>query len=64
MNSWKNCFTNPEDRILEESKKIISGRWVIPVHVVPVLKFMLISEMMKKERKIPGHTLVNNGIRR
>ena len=43
-----------------ELKKIISGKWAIPVPAVPARKFMLIADRMKKEKQMDGKTLVNN----
>ena len=40
-------------------KKIISGKWAIPVLVAPVLKFMLILRSEDEIAKIPGIELVN-----
>ena len=48
-NEWKKWIA--EDRILMGIKKIISGKWVIQVPAVPAPKYMLIAELMKKERR-------------
>ena len=42
-----------------EIKKIISGKWAIPVPAAPARKYMWIAELMKK-KKVDGKTLVNN----
>ena len=43
---WMNWVSQKES--LMEVKRIISGKWVIPVHVDPVQKFMWIAGRMKK----------------
>ncbi len=45
---WKAYIA--EDRILMGSKKITSGKWVIQDHVVHVLKYMLILEIITSEK--------------
>ena len=46
----KNVFQNLKGGFLKVQKRIISGKWEKQVHVAHVLKSMLISVMMKKEK--------------
>ena len=54
----KNGF--PKTAFCWAIKKIISGRWVIPVPAAPVLKYMLTAGLMKRGQQVDGKTLVNN----
>jgi alanyl-tRNA synthetase len=48
---WFNCFSNPENRIIEGSKKDNFWEMGKQVRVVPVQKFMWIYVMMQKDKK-------------
>ena len=59
LNEWKKWIARRPD-ITGQLKKIISGKWAIPVLAAPAPKFMLIAGRMKKEKKLTEKTLVNN----
>jgi alanyl-tRNA synthetase len=56
---WKEKTSINPDHVLRFGKKIIFGRWAIPVRADPVRKFTSIFEVMKSVKNKPGAELVN-----
>jgi len=54
FNTGKSVLQNRKAGLLRDQKRITSGRWVKQVHVVHVLKSMLISGTMMREKRYQG----------